>query len=64
MPKSEVPLREGLKYMLVNIANAYILAGAAKLSEEAWAAHEESVVDAFLAGLRTNGYEIVAHESS
>lgn len=56
MPVSEVPLKKGLKYMLVVIA-AGIGAGASLSAEQFELLVDESV-DSFLAGLRTNGYEI------
>lgn len=55
---SEVPLREGLKFMLATVSTAYLYAGVAQMSPEEWAKHEDEAVDAFIGGLRTNGYEI------
>lgn len=58
MPVSETPLKEGLKFMLATVSTAYLYAGAAGMTREQWAKHEDESVDAFIGGLRTNGYEI------
>lgn len=58
MPKSQTPLKEGLKFMLATISTAYLYAGAAGLNDEQWGKHEDEAVDAFIGGLRKNGYEI------
>lgn len=53
----EVPLRDGLKWMLAIVAGYY--AAMQGHSDEAFASAEDQVVDSFIAGLRQNGYEIL-----
>lgn len=56
MPVSEIPLREGLKWMMT--LTAALLTVSVQLPGEDYKRVEDEAIDAFLAGLRTNGYEI------